>query len=78
MVSGLTVSSRAMTALTSVGWVASTRRNTRSISDPVLFPVGRRVARGPVITTPVWSPSLGMTRDPGLARRVRLGLAKSS
>jgi hypothetical protein len=42
-----------MTALTSVGFLAPTSRNTRSISAPVLLRPGGLVVSGPVITTPV-------------------------
>lgn len=52
-VSALTVSSRAITGLTSTGLVASTRRKTRSSSEPGLLRFGDLVVNGPVITTPI-------------------------
>jgi len=53
MVSELTELSRAIRGLTSVGFLASTSRNTRSISDPEFPSAGDLVASGPVITTPI-------------------------
>jgi hypothetical protein len=52
-VSALTEESRAITGLTSTGFVASTRRKTRSSSEPGLLRLGDLVVRGPVITTPI-------------------------
>jgi hypothetical protein len=52
-VSELTELSRAIRGLTSVGFLASTSRNTRSISDPEFPSDGDLVASGPVITTPI-------------------------
>jgi hypothetical protein len=53
MVSGLTELSRAITALTSVGYLAPTSRKTRSISEPGFSRAGDLVVNGPVITTPI-------------------------
>ena len=52
-VSALSDESRAITGLTSTGFVASTRRKTRSNSEPGLLRLGDLVVSGPVITTPI-------------------------
>jgi hypothetical protein len=74
---GSRLPSRANSGLTSAVERTSTPRKTRSISPRGLASDGDRVANGPVITTPVRSPAVGITRSPGLASRARFGLAKS-
>lgn len=76
--SGLRELSRASSGLRSPLDPTSTPRNTRSISGDCRASDGARVVNGPVMTMPVWSPSVGSTRSAGLARRVRFGLVKSS
>ena len=76
-VSPLIELSRAMSGLMSVGDWVSALRKTLSISAPALAWEGDLVANGPLMTTPISSPE-GITRPPGLACRVRSGLAKLS
>jgi hypothetical protein len=76
--SALNELSRAIKGLTSVVARDSTPRKTRSISVPGFAILGDLVVRGPLITTPIRSPTVGMTRSPDRARRERLGLVKSS
>lgn len=76
-VSPLRVVSRAIIGLMSVGDWVSARRKTLSISAPGLASAGDLVANGPLMTTPISFPD-GITRPPGLACRVRSGLAKLS
>ncbi|MFV2072456.1 MAG: hypothetical protein ACC742_07360, partial [Thermoanaerobaculales bacterium] len=71
--SGLSEESRAISRLMSFVARDPTSRKTRSISSPGLATLGDLVASGPVMTTPIWSPSEGITRSPGLAKRVRWG-----
>jgi len=77
-VSGASELSRAISGVTSTLDRASTPRKTRSISEEGRARLGDLVASEPVITTPTSSPVEGISRSPDLARRARLGLAKSS
>jgi hypothetical protein len=75
--SPLRLSSRAITRVMSRSVRAPTSLKVLEISSAVDAREGDRVVSGPVTTTPVSSPWLGMTRLPGWTSRVTFSLAKS-